>query len=277
MRRLFLTLMLLSLVVPSLSGQNGRPEVGCRGQGSAPKLEGKIYLLTVFLSENDQGTNTSHWSSARTDAWFRKLREAEKWLQNEAARYGKTVSFTGGYFGIDPLAVVDRIESGTGSSDERIDWVQVALTAVGYDSPMQFLRWVQTKTDCQSAAVMIVADKKGRSYSIAYSDCNDRDLYFVEGLMAYMQYENGVEIYPSSIAHELCHVFGAEDLYATFLQTKENEAIARQRFPDDIMIRTGPRLEDRTIGPFTAWLIGLTEKEESWYRSLLPPDTVGAR
>ena len=271
MRRFILTLLLVTVFVPSVSGQRNEPRVAGRGQGSAARLEGNIYVLTIFLSENARGNNTSYWTSAETDVWFRKLRKAENWLQKEAARYGKRISFTGGYFGLDPLVAVDEIESGTGSGNERVDWVKVALTAVGYESPMAFLKWVQTKTDCQSALIIVVADKKGRSYAIPFSDINNREDFFVEGIMAYTQYESGTGLYPASIAHEICHVFGAEDLYANFSQTEKNEAIARQRFPDDIMIRIEANLENLQIGPFTAWLLGLTDQEEPWYRSLLPP------
>ena len=277
MRNLILTLVLLVALAPSLSGQGGNKQIACCGQGSAAWLEGKIYVLTVFLSETSQGNYTSHWTKAETDAWFRKLYEAENWLQRQAARYGKRISFSGGYYGLSPAVYVDYIAAGAGVGNERTDWVSVALAAIGYRSPMEFHRWVQSNTDCQSSLVMVVADKPGRSYAMVYDSVYDRERYFVEGVMYYMQYSDGREQYSSSIAHEICHVFGADDLYATFAQSAQTEAVARQYFPNDIMHRTSQNINDLNIGPFSAWLMGLSDREESWYRSLLPSSRLRQR
>ena len=55
-----------------------------------------------------------------------------------------------------------------------------------------------------------------------------------------------------------------------FAQSAQTEAVARQYFPNDIMHRSSQNINDLNIGPFTAWLMGLSDREESWYRSLLP-------
>ena len=104
---------------------------------------------------------------------------------------------------------------------------------------------------------------------MAYKDEYDRKKYFLEGTILYTSYEEGVPGCAAGIAHELCHLFGAEDLYATFIQTAENEARARELFPDDIMLRVSYDISTQKIDKLTAWLVGLTDDMEDWYMSFL--------
>ena len=104
---------------------------------------------------------------------------------------------------------------------------------------------------------------------MAYNNAYDKKMYFLEGSMMYNSFENGQPECAASIAHELCHLFGAEDLYATFIQTEENEARARELFPDDIMLKVSYDISTLKIDRLTAWLVGLTDEKEDWYEDFL--------
>jgi hypothetical protein len=253
---LLLTLLLLG--VAALSAQ----EIGKRYQGSAPALDGNIYVLTYYVTETE-------WTDEEAEWFYGLVLEAEDWLVKQALEYGKEVSFENGIYGIDKPLLMSNIVSGNGSGDEPVDIVSKVMTLMGFDNGLDFVSWVKSNTDCTSCLVLIVANKPGRGYSMAYKNLYSLEKYFLEGSMLYTGFESGKPACAAGIAHEMCHLFGAEDLYETFVQTKENEERARELFPDDIMLSTSYNINKRKIDRLTAWFIGLTDEMEDWYTSFL--------
>ncbi|MBR5170435.1 MAG: hypothetical protein IKW85_07695 [Muribaculaceae bacterium] len=256
--RLVMTLMFMALVVATM----GAEQVGARYQGSAPALDGKIYVLTCYVTETS-------WTDEEIASCRVMIHEAEDWLASQAEAYGRDVSFQNGSFGIETPLIMNQIVSGKGVGDEPVDLVSKVMKKIGYVNGLEFVDWVHSNTDCTGCLVLIVANKPGRGYSMAYRDDYDRKKYFLEGTMLYTSYEEGDPYCAASIAHEMCHLFGAEDLYATFVQTEENEALARELFPDDIMLKVAYDIDTLKIDNLTAWLIGLTDDMEDWYMSFL--------
>lgn len=240
----------------------GAQEIGQRLQGSAPSLDGKIYVLTCYVSETG-------WSAEEVDSCSAMILEAEEWLVAQAKDYGKDVTFVNASAGLDTPLLFDHIVSGNGVGDEPVDLVSKVMPMIGYKNGLEFIDWLNDNFDCDGCLVLIVANKPGRGYSMAYRNSYDATKYFLEGSMLYTAYEEGVPSCAAGIAHEMCHLFGAEDLYATFIQTKENEARARELFPDDIMLKVSYDISTQKIDKLTAWLIGLTDDMEEWYLSFL--------
>lgn len=255
-----LSLLLLALM---MGGQLiDAKEIADRNQGSAPSLSGKIYVLTCYVSETG-------WTPEEVDEYSSLVCEAEDWLVTQAESYGKVVSFQNASCGLEPPLLLDNIVSGTGSGHEPVDMVSKIMKKLGYKDGRKFVKWVKKHTDCTGCLVLIVANQPGRGYSMAYNNAYDKKMYFLEGSMMYNSFENGQPECAASIAHELCHLFGAEDLYATFIQTEENEARARELFPDDIMLKVSYDISTLKIDRLTAWLVGLTDEKEDWYEDFL--------
>lgn len=252
------------LLVALLLGvaSSGAKEIDDRNQGSAPVLSGKIYVLTCFVSETG-------WSDEEADSCSALILEAEEWLVAQARNYGKDVTFVNGTVGLNTPLLFDSIVSGTGTGDEPVDLVSKLMPKIGYKNGLKFVDWVSKNTDCTSCLVLMVANKPGRGYSMAYNNSYDAKMYFLEGAMLYSSYSDGRPNCAASIAHEMCHLFGAEDLYATFIQTEENEARACELFPDDIMLRVSYDISTLKIDRLTAWLVGLTDEMEDWYLDFL--------
>jgi len=230
--------------------------------GSAYSLNGKIYVLTVFISETE-------WCYSEKLKLYDQINEAENWLVSQAKTYAKTIEFSGGNYGLNKTVIVDNIVSGTGSGSEPVNIVTTILRKVGYTSNLQLDNWVKQNTDCTNSLVLIIANKPGTSYSMAYSNEMNKEKYFVEGCILYTKYNNGYDLASSSIAHEFLHLFGAWDLYQTFQQTKEREDKARKIYPNDIMLRTSYNINELKIDKLTAWLVGLNsikEKGFGWFR-----------
>ena len=232
-----------------------------RKQGSAISLEGKTYVLTVFTGNNQ-------WEQKAIDNFYNTSNEAFAWLRREALRYNKKITFTKGSYGTpDPIEY--DIASGTGSGRESIDVVYNVMKKIGYSRPLDFVQWSKETMGCSNCFVIVVVDKPGRSYSLTYNNKYEKEKFFLEGVVVYTRYEDGSPLCAASIAHEICHLFGAEDLYENFKQTKENELVARKLYPNDIMLRTSCMINKLTIDEMTAWFVGLTDDEKEWYKDFL--------
>ena len=201
---------------------------------------------------------------------YKKYFEATDWLVAQARRYGVTIDFDGGHFGLNEDIKLDYIGYGTGSGNENVQMVSNVLLKIGYTSPMQFYNWAMANTKCDNVIVLIFTKGSGVSYAMAYGNGMNSELYFTEGVMIYERYSNGLELLPATIAHELLHVFGAWDLYETFRQTRRAEELARIHFPNSIMLRIAYNINDLIVDQLTAWRIGWNTNPEPWYNNLNP-------
>lgn len=256
--KIFVLLILLLLSSSSLDAK----QIGNRLQGSARALEGTIYVLTCYVSETG-------WSPEEVDTCSAWILEAEEWLVAQAANYGKEVTFINGTKGLEEPLLIDNIVSGAGVGNEPVDLVSKLMPMIGYKNGLEFIDGLYRNFDFDGCLVLIVANKPGRGYSMAFRDDFDPYKYFLEGTILYTSYEEGIPACAAGIAHEMCHLFGAEDLYATFVQSAENEARARELFPDDIMLAVSYDINERKIDKLTAWLVGLTDDMEDWYKDFL--------
>ncbi|MFN0202267.1 MAG: hypothetical protein ACKVTZ_12140 [Bacteroidia bacterium] len=231
--------------------------------GSAYALQGKTYVLTVFVSEKE-------WDYAEKMTLWNNIYEAQNWLVAQAQQYHQPLSFEGGNFGLEKTILLDYIPVGQATGDEPTNWVDVVLKKIGYSSNLAFLHWVKHHTDCTNALVLIIANQEGTGYAMSYSQEMDKEKYFLESCLLYKNYPNHIALTSSSIAHELLHLFGAWDLYETFEQSKDRETYARSLFPNDIMHRTSFNINELQIAPLTAWLVGLSAYQENWYEWFRP-------
>ena len=76
--------------------------------------------------------------------------------------------------------------------------------------------------------------------------------------------------YPSEIAHNFLHLYGAADLHETIYRKNPSKIKAlNQEFPDDIMQDPkGKNIWELNIGSYTKYLIGWTDSYDPKYESL---------
>ncbi len=232
--------------------------------GSAKKLEGKIYVLTIFISE-------SHWDYNNKLKIYDEIYEAENWLVNQAKIYNKKLEFIGGQFGLNNTVILNQIPVGTASGNEPVNLVDKVLRKVGYSSISKFSNWIIENTDADNYLVLIIANKKGNGYAIPYPKGANKK-YFVEGTILYKRDLQNSRLVSSEIAHEFLHLFGAWDLYETYQQPKSREDKAKELFPNDIMHRVSYDINELKIDKLTAWLVGLSNFKEDWYDWFKPID-----
>ena len=236
--------------------------------GSAKSLKGDTYVLCCFISDENHD-----WTSQEKMDVSGRYREALNWIKNQAVQYNDTVylNFEIGTYGYSADIKLDNIEYGTGSGKEDARMVTRVLQKVGYSNSMSFYKWVTENTKCTNAFVLIFVKGQGRGYAMVFKTKESNEqIYFMEGAMLYEKRSNNYNTTPSEIAHEILHLFGAWDLYTTFEQTKDREDKAREMFPNSIMLRASPNINDLNVDEVTAWLIGWKDDSKPWYEWFRP-------
>ena len=216
-----------------------------RDYGPNRKLIGNVELLCIFVNH---GTNSkgesSYWSESDKQEIFDGLWKDAGIIEDKAASYGVELSFTSSYFEFtvppeysvawddNPTPWFDYImENYFNNSDHSVPDVQ---------------NYYEKSYNKDYMPLLFFFNKDGRCYCYQ-SELTPKYEGFVNEFAVY---------YPStmssdrSIAHELFHLFGAQDYY---YPATVKEA-AQKYFPDSVML-----LGDGEIDDLTAYLIGWTD------------------
>ncbi|MBO4754433.1 MAG: hypothetical protein J5543_07540 [Bacteroidales bacterium] len=235
--------------------------------GSARHLSGSVCVLYLFV-----GTETSKWSQEEIEATAQKLYAAEDWLKAEALRYDKKVEFRN--YSIKRQLTDNNIPDNPFQPD-AVDYPKTVLRRFGYNSNRELHDILTRKTGCHQFLVLVFAHVPGRCYASAVNRNmarNGSGRSLPESCMLYqISNDTGRELQVGRIAHEMLHLFGAWDFYAVNANDKERSERAAELYPNSIMLRSYGDINQRTIDPLTAWLIGLSRKEQDWYQELMPP------
>ena len=234
--------------------------------GSGKALRGNIYVLSCFVSDRN-----NEWTRQEKLQVYNKLYRTQNWLIAQARRYNVWLNFEGGNFGLDRDIKLNHIDYGTGSGREDVNVVTTVLRAIGYSNSLSFYNWALNNSNSSNVIVLVFVKGAGTSYAIPYNDPRiDSELYYLEGAVIYSHYSNGLELYDATIAHEILHLFGAWDIYETFMQTRDREESARRLFPNSIMLRIAQNIDTLEVDELTAWLIGWHNEAKDWYEWFNP-------
>ena len=237
-----------------------------RNLGTAKELNGKTYVLLIFVSY--PGTE---WSTSSINEFVSRVYAATGWLTKVAAEHGKTAEFSIYTLGNTALGLPKISMAAPQYSTTIID---DAMAAAGYPPNYDFDRYVRENTDCTNSLVIVCSNESGRCFSIPHnkelSDWNKTyrgSDYKLEGLVAYISdMYSGEFIWPSTIAHEILHCFGAWDLYDVYgTNSYEKNTLLEQYFSNSIMRTINANINLLTVDDLTAYLVGLTTKREDWY------------
>ena len=228
--------------------------------GTAGKLEGRCLVLSVFVSREN-----GKWTSECMKHTIEKLENASAFLEKEAASYGTSLDIitesyqTSGFtYGLEDTRLRD------------FTWTNEMFASSDYGSIDGYIKGKYNTEDFDSYFVVfhVIADE--RSYAVscdtAYSDWKD---YETERCVVFHTHNEDYEYAdtPYTYAHELLHLFGAEDLYSPVI-AEEKEIAFKALFPNDIMCG-GNDIELLSVSPFTAWRIGWTDGLEKDYDFLI--------
>ncbi len=150
-------------------------------------------------------------------------------------------------------------EKGVHTGDLLIQTAKI----LGYSNDMA-LRWaLMEKSGGVEIIPVFVLNKKGRSYAKANYIVSRTE--YAENAVVF----SGDGAKTSTVAHEILHLYGAEDLYTP----EPRNGLALEIYPDDIMLHGGTRsIDEVKIDGFSAYALGWKRRPKicnniEWYTS----------
>ena len=239
--------------------------------GNCKALEGKPYVLAIFLDDD-----VSHWSEEEVLRYWRDLIDPGlTFLEENAALWGAELEFQKGYYASyghpDRPVKYDGVISTFMDGVTTEDVLEQAAASLGFSSKEHMHEHLQAYSGQDQIAYLIMLNKGGRSYSRPYrnrSNTQSAENYYMEYCMIYTGfYDDSYDTASDTIAHEMLHLFGAEDFYAM----ENRKKLAAELYPKDIMLCAMPDLEYFDLGDFTAYTVGWTDEvpavcgNENWW------------
>jgi hypothetical protein len=218
-----------------------------RNSGSARRLSGTILIQQIFVSDRE-----SSWTDDEKANVRRKVDESLIFITRHARQYGQRVQFA---TTITPQTVpLNRVPLDTFVDPE---WTETAIrTGCGMSSNDLVLH-LRREYRADNVLLCLHANRSALSYNLAhYADVEGT--YQAERMICYTHYPDGRETATATYAHEILHLFGAGDLYFPYDRLQRRRRLARQYFPNDIMLRVDYDLNSLNVGSFTAYRVGWT-------------------
>jgi hypothetical protein len=210
-------------------------------EGSAGILQGKVHVVHLFV------TTSRQWEPEEQQVVLSRTSRALAWLVGQARRYGTSLSFEEH----EPLecpahpgAIPD---AGSGIGSHRAFGEGLNRFLDGH------LPEAVTAPGANSCLIVYVKDPFKTYSAYAVSQCRFRDSACrLEYVVAGPPHDAPV------IAHELLHLFGADDFYAAAYRGPNcHEPLLRgQMLSGCIMFATGPELSQSAVDDLTAQNIG---------------------
>lgn len=234
--------------------------------GICRKLEGNIDVYLFFMDDDESSWNSDCASSFIDNA----INPALSYIQHEAQQWGKTLRFntpevyvTGG----DKGFTMKYNGTVTADWDDMLtngpqDILVQAAKCIGYSDEYEMFNHYRDETARDNAVYLTLFNKDGRSYSLLQS--NTKSGMYAEHCVLFSMTE--YDFRSSCIAHEILHLYGAEDYYLG-----SREPIAAEIYPNDIMFQIYDDVNLHKLGDYTAFTIGWTDlipdvcSRKGWY------------
>lgn len=232
---------------------------------SCHTLEGNPYVLAIFLDDDE-----SSWTEEEVCAyWYNLIVPGQEFIESNAAQWGVELDFQRGYYAtyghpdrpVKYDGVILRYDESREYSKDILDQAAVSL---GYESKEDMHRRLKEFSGQDQVAYLIMLNKGGRSYSISYYN-NGEDPRKSEKRDSLLEYcviytgftDDSADSASDTIAHEMLHIFGAEDYY----MPENRKTLAQKYYPKDIMLCAMSDLVYFDLGEFTAYCVGWTDEE----------------
>lgn len=225
-------------------------------QGTCQSLKGNPYVVFLFIDDNE-----SSWdSTAVSNFWYNKMEVALSYIESKAQIYGVELAFEKGFYSTDAFKDTKVkydgvIVANLMQEDISRDILDQAATSLGFSSKENMHSYLKDYTGREQIAYVLVANKPGRSYCMSDSQGIGDD--YIEYCVIFTEWLDNIgEIYPSAIAHEVLHLFGAEDYYDPYGDYPKRAQLAKQLYPNDIMMVALENINDIEFGAYTAYTVG---------------------
>ncbi len=223
--------------------------------GNCKNLKGNPLVVLLFIDDDE-----SSWSAKEVTEYTTKyVNEGLTYLEDKAKEWGVELKFTTKSYST-PLSDYTLRYEGSVIKDLRIngsskDVLDQAAYDMGYSSNWELYSKLRTEHDSNEDVIFLTfINKAGKSYT-RHIISTGRTSYS-EHCVLFSNYLEGDSFgcKASTVAHELLHLFGAEDFYNGY-----REILAYQTYPKDIMLWMPKEAYENEIGDFTAYTIGWTD------------------
>ncbi len=225
------------------------------GVGHCRKLKGNP-LVVLFFMDDDESSWSAEEVTAYTDNY---VTEGLRYLEDKAAEWGVDLHFSVESYST-PLTDYATHYAGTVIRDLRIsgstkDILDHAAQALGLSDDWELYSKFQAAHGEENDVIFLaLLNKAGKSYTrniLSAGNCT-----YAEHCVIFSDYLEGPSFgcKASTVAHELLHLFGAEDFYLG-----ARESLAWEKYPKDIMLWMPKEAYENEIGDFTAYAVGWTD------------------
>ncbi len=223
------------------------------GVGSCYDMKESICYLIIFLDDKE-----SSWSEEdKLKFMEKKFEPSLSFLHEKAESYNVTLN--------DKYLVYEKEDKSAVTYSQVIDAdivengsqdgiLSAVASSLGYPSVRSMNLNLKKDLEVDQVAYLIVLNKKGRSYKHSHQINSTEKYEFCVFFNDTILYKDGN--CTSTIAHEILHLFGAEDYYDPYGEFPKREKLAKELYPNDIMNETFKNINDAEIGNFTAYTVG---------------------
>ena len=236
------------------------------------RLENTPVVVLLFIDDDE-----SHWTYDEAVSFLDKqILPGLHYLEDNAQKWGVSLDFTietyATSFGTYTLSYDGTVNKNLLIGGSTKDVLDQAASDLGYDSNWDFYSYYKSIYPEDEIIFLNFLNKSGKSYarhaiSTGYLEYSEHCVIFADYLGSSPEMrKDGSRA--ATIAHELLHLFGAEDYY----DSQSREALANQYYPDDIMLWQYDKIEDNVIGDCTAFSVGWTDTipkvcyDDKWWR-----------
>lgn len=247
--------------VPETADGTPEPEVlgdprSSFGLGSAPFLNGKNVLVSLFVTTPESG-----WTEEEKVKMLGKMKIAADYIESQALAYG-----------VDTELIYDWTDESSLLVEAETDFLINEDTDFMDRLDEEIVRWLDEKISYESLlkqyealgiATCIFVNNPGISYAIVYDGTDNEQETII--LFSGDYYRKGKEETPAVYAHEILHVFGAHDLYEDAEFTKDATDYIADIYPNELMYTvsgSGQKGIDKILSPVTAYHLGWIDYTE---------------
>lgn len=224
--------------------------------GSCYDMEKDICYFIVHLDDNE-----SNWNENEKNEFIKnKFLVSIDYLARNASDYSVTLCRKYRNFPTDSNTKVTYngiVETDVVENGSQTDIFNQIALSMGYSAPEEMDSTLKKEMNVNQIAYLFVLNKEGRSYKYSYVTDDSKTIEFC------VFFDDSIKSYDntccSTIAHEILHLFGAEDFYDPYGELPERQKLAEKLYPNDIMFALMNNVNDAQIGAYTAYSVGWTD------------------
>jgi hypothetical protein len=221
-------------------------------KGSCYDMESNLCYFVIHLDDKESSWNEKE----KTEFIEKKFLVSLDYLSQKANEY--SVSISKNYKDISTQVVYDGIiETEVVKNGSQEDILNQVASSLGYKSPEEMDDSLKKETSIEQIAYLIIVNKEGRSYKYSYTPETSKQIEFCVFFDDSLNFDNTTCC--STIAHEILHLFGAEDFYNPYGEMPQREKLAKELYPNDIMLTLVNDVNNAKIGAYTAYAVGWTD------------------